>query len=272
MSNVRTIELNSSYTMPMVGLGTWALNGQTCLKAIEAFIKAGGRLIDTASFYHNEAELGQAVKKAVAEGLVRRDELFVITKLYPNQFAHAHEAIEKAFESLGLEYLDMMLLHHPGRYDVEAYQEMERYVAQGKIKSLGLSNYYIKELSDFLPKVTLKPALVQNEIHPYYQDTQVVNFIQEQGIVVQAWYPLAGRGHRQELLNDKVIRAIAGELKVTPTQVVLRWHLQRHIVTIPASSNVSHIQENLDIFDFELSAEHMAAIAKLNRNEKYDWY
>ncbi len=132
-----------------------------------------------------------------------------------------------------------MLLHHPGTNDVKAYKAMEKYQAAGKIKSLGISCFYVKELTEFLPQVSVKPVLVQNEIHPYYQDTEVVDFIHKNDIVVQ---------------------------------VILRWHWQRNVVAIPGSSNPAHIAENHDIFDFELSDDKMARIASLNRNEKHDWY
>jgi diketogulonate reductase-like aldo/keto reductase len=149
---------------------------------------------------------------------------------------------------------------------------MEEYVKQGKIRSLGLSNWYIEELTDFLPQVNIMPSLVQNEIHPYYQEKEVVPFIQEKGIVMQCWYPLGGRGHTAELLGDETITAIAQAHGVSSAQVILRWDLQRGITVIPGSSNPDHIRENLDLFDFELSSEEMKRISDLDRNEKHDWY
>ena len=166
----------------------------------------------------------------------------------------------------------MMLLHHPGTDDVKAYKAMEKYVEQGKIRSLGLSNWYIKELTSFLPQVTITPALVQNEIHPYYQEQDVVPFIQNKGIVVQCWYPLGGRGYTAELLGDETICAIAEAHGVSAAQVILRWDLQRGIVVIPGSGNEQHIIENLDLFGFELTPEEMEQIAALDRSEKHDWY
>ena len=155
---------------------------------------------------------------------------------------------------------------------MEAYKAMESYVEQGKIRSLGLSNWYMEELTDFLPQVTIMPALVQNEIHPYYQEQDVVPFIQEKGIVVQCWYPLGGRGHTAELLGDETIRSIADAHGVSSAQVILRWDLQRGIVVIPGSSNPEHIKENLDLFGFSLTDEEMTAISNLDRNEKHAWY
>jgi diketogulonate reductase-like aldo/keto reductase len=268
----RTVLLNSGYTMPIMGLGTYALDYDTCVNSVMALIENGGRLIDTAYMYGNEEAVGEGVRRAIAEFGVSREEIFVITKIYPNQFSDPESAIEMALEKLDIGYIDMMLLHHPGSNDVEAYLAMEKYVTEGKIRSLGLSNWYIEELTDFLPQVNIMPALVQNEIHPYYQEQEVVPFIQEKGIVVQCWYPLGGRGYTQELLTDETISSIAAAHKISAAQVILRWDLQRGIVVIPGSSNPEHIRENLDLFGFELTSEDMEQIAVLDRDEKHDWY
>ena len=268
----RTVLLNSGYTMPIMGLGTYALDYDTCVNSVMALIENGGRLIDTAYMYGNEEAVGEGVRRAIAEFGVSREEIFVITKIYPNQFSDPESAIEMALEKLDIGYIDMMLLHHPGRNNVEAYLAMEKYVTEGKIRSLGLSNWYIEELTDFLPQVNIMPALVQNEIHPYYQEQEVVPFIQEKGIVVQCWYPLGGRGYTQELLTDETISSIAAAHEISAAQVILRWDLQRGIVVIPGSSNPEHIRENLDLFGFELTSEDMEQIAVLDRDEKHDWY
>ena len=268
----RTVLLNSGYTMPILGLGTYALDHDTCVNSVKALLQNGGRLIDTAYMYHNEEAVGEGVRQAMEEYGVPREDIFVITKLYPNQFSDPEAAIEMALEKLDIGYIDMMLLHHPGTDDVKAYKAMETYVEQGKIRSLGLSNWYVEELTDFLPQITIMPALVQNEIHPYYQEQDVVPFIQEKGIVVQYWYPLGGRGHTADLLGDETIRSIAEAHGVSSAQVILRWDLQRGIVVIPGSSNPEHIKENLDLFGFALTDEEMAAISNLDRNEKHDWY
>ena len=263
-----TVRLNSGYTMPIMGLGTYSLSDEECCDSVTALLEAGGRLIDTASYYGNEAAVGRAVR----DSGVPREEVFVITKLYPSQFAGADEAIDEALEKLDIGYIDLMLLHHPGAGDVEAYKAMERAVAAGKIRSIGLSNWYVEELEAFLPQVDTVPALVQNEIHPYYQEQGVVPYIQSHGIVVQGWYPFGGRGHTAELLGDEVIVDIAGAHGVTAAQVILRWNLQRGVVVIPGSSDPDHIRENVDILDFSLTEEDMARIAALDRNEKHDWY
>ena len=267
-----TVLLNSGYAMPIMGLGTYALDHDTCVNSVKTLLKNGGRLIDTAYMYHNEEAVGEGIRQAMEEYGIPREEIFVITKIYPSQFIDPEAAIDTALEKLDIGYIDMMLLHHPGTDDVKAYKAMETYVEQGKIRSLGLSNWYVDELTEFLPQVTIMPALVQNEIHPYYQEQDVVPFIQEKGIVVQCWYPLGGRGHTAELLGDETIRSIAEAHGVSSAQVILRWDLQRGIVVIPGSSDPEHIKENLDLFGFELTDEEMAAISFLDRGEKHDWY
>ena len=174
-----TLVMNNGLTLPTAGIGTYSLHGQTCFNSVYSALKSGVRLIDTAYMYGNEKEVGQAVRQAVADGICKREDITVITKIYP------------------------------GTNDVKAYKAMEKYQAEGKIKSLGISCFYVKELSEFLPRVNVKPVLVQNEIHPYYQDTEVVDFILKNDIVVQAWYPLGGRGFQGELLKAPAIPPIS---------------------------------------------------------------
>ncbi len=264
----KTVMLNSGYEMPILGLGTYSLLDDTCVNSVVAELQSGGRLIDTAYMYHNEEAVGEGIKQSG----VPREEIFVETKLYPNQYADAANAINEALEKLDVEYIDLMLLHHPGTNDVEAYKAMEQAVKDGKIRSIGLSNWYIEELEEFLPQITIMPALVQNEIHPYYQELEVVPYIQSLGIVVQGWYPLGGRGYTADLLGNETIKAIADAHGVSAAQVILRWNLQRNVIVIPGSSNPDHIKENLDLFDFELSGEEMEQIKALDRDEKHDWY
>ena len=261
--------LNSGYEMPIMGLGTYSLSDEECYNAVTALLEAGGRLIDTAYMYGNEAAVGRAVR----DSDVPREEIFVITKIYPGeQFANPEKAIQDALDKLNIGYIDMMLLHHPGANDVQAYLAMEKSVEAGQIHSIGLSNWYIKELEEFLPQVNIMPALVQNEIHPYYQENDVIPYIQNLGIAVQGWYPFGGRGHTSELLGDSVISDIANVHGVTAAQVILRWNLQKGVVVIPGSGNPDHIRENLDLFGFELTDDEMQQINQLDRNEKHDWY
>jgi len=262
------VTLNSGHTMPVLGIGTYSLHGETCLNAVKSALGLGFRKMDTAYMYGNEEEVGQAVR----ESGIPREEIFVATKLYPNQFSDAEGAIDLALEKLGLDYIDLMLLHHPGEGDVAAYKAMERAVEAGKIRSIGLSNWYVEEMEEFLPKVSTTPAMVQNEIHPYYQEKEVIDYMHAKGIVMEAWYPLGGRGYNSELLSDATLRKIARDHGKSLVQVILRWDLQNGVVFIPGSSDPQHMLENISVFDFELSDGEMSAIDALNRDEKHDWY
>lgn len=267
--NAPTVKLNSGYEMPILGLGTYSLHGDTCKNAVLSALSQGYRLIDTAYMYGNEREIGEAIR----ESSVPREEIFVITKIYPGeQFANPEKAIQNALDALNIGYIDMMLLHHPGTNDVKAYKAIEKFVKLGKIRSIGLSNWYTEEIDDFIAQVQIKPALVQNEIHPYYQERAVVPYMHKRGIVMQAWYPLGGRGYTSALLADSTIANIAEAHNVSSAQVIVRWHLQRGVAAIPGSSNPAHILENISVFDFELSEAEMNDIAALDRNEKHDWY
>ena len=246
------VRLNSGHMLPVVGLGTYALHGDACVNAVYQAVQSGYRLIDTASFYGNERE--------------------VQTKLYPNQYSHAEQAIDEALSKLDIGYIDMMLLHHHASDDVTAYQAIEQAIREGKVRTAGISCYYIRDMDAFLPKVSMKPALIQNEIHPFYQDRPVVEHIQKRGIVVQGWYPLGGRGFTGALLNNPVCKEIAASHGKTVAQVILRWNLQKGVVVIPGSSDPEHLRENLSLFDFALTEREMERIATLDRKEKHDWY
>ena len=198
----RTVMLNSGYEMPINGLGTYSLHGDECINAVKSALSNGVRLIDTASAYGNEEEIGQAIREAIDEGIVQREDIFVTTKIYPgNEMEYPARSIQACLDRLDIGYVDLT---------------MEQFVEEGKIRSIRLSNWYVEELTDFLPQVDTVPAVVQN----------VIPFIQDLGIVVQGWYPLGGRGHTGELLGDSVISEIAGAHGVSSAQVILRWNLQ----------------------------------------------
>lgn len=239
----RTVTLNSGYEMPAAGLGTYALSDEECYNSVTALLEDGGRLIDTASYYGNEESVGRAIR----DSDVPRKEIFVTTKIYPTEFDDPEGAIEACLERLDIGYIDLMLLHHPGAGEINAYREIEKAIDAGKIRSAGVSCYYIRETDAFLKNVSTPPALIQNEIHPYYQDTDVVRHIQSlsQKIVVQSWYPLGGRGYTGPMLNNRVIDEIAGRYGKSPAQVILRWDLQNGVAVIPGSSSPKHIRENI---------------------------
>lgn len=175
-------------------------------------------------------------------------------------------------KKLNIDYIDMMLLHHPATNDVSAYKAIEKAIQDGKVRTVGISCYYIRETDSFLNKVSRKPALIQNEIHPYYQDGPVVEHIQKKGIVVQGWYPLGGRGYIEPMFHNPVLQEIATAHGKSVAQVILRWSLQKGVSVIPGSSNPDHIRENISVFDFELTNQEMESIAALNKDEKHDWY
>lgn len=262
------ITLNSGYEMPVLGLGTYSLLEDECVNSVSEALKLGFRKIDTAYIYDNEESVGEGIRKSG----VPREDVFVTTKLYMNQYANATKAIDDALKRLDVDYIDLMLLHHPGQNDEKAYKAMEKAVRQGKIRSIGLSNYYIEELEAFLPNVTITPALIQNEIHPYYQEKEVVDYLHGKGIAIEAWYPFGGRGYTGKLFQDETIASIAEKHNQSSAQIILRWHLQRGVVAIPGSSNPDHIQENISVFDFKLSQKEMEQIGALDRGEKHDWY
>ena len=268
----KTVLLNSGYEMPITGLGTYTQQDETCINSILLYVENGGRMFDTAFMYGNEEAVGEGMRQAMEKFNLKREDLFVCTKIYPTQYDDPETAIEEALRKLNVEYIDLMFLHHPGPMDVKAYHALEKYQEMGKIHSIGLSNWYERELEELMKEVTVLPSLIQNEIHPYYQEKNVVKYMQKKGIAMEGWYPLGGRGPTSELLSDETIVKIAEAHNVTPAQVILRWDLQRGIIVIPGSTNEKHIKENLDLYGFELSDEEMEEIAKLDRNTKFDWY
>lgn len=269
-----TVMLNSGYEMPILGLGTFQLSDSECENSVYHALLYGGRLIDTARIYGNEAAVGRAIQRAIDEGICTREEIFVTTKMWTSDFDDGDAAIDASLERLGLDYIDLMILHHsqPSN-DVEAYQAMERAVADGKLRSIGLSNYYEPEDFDRLVEATtIVPALLQNETHLYHQSREMKEHIAQYGTVMESWYPLGGRGQTQILFDDPTVVSIAEAHDKTSAQIILRWHLQAGNIAIPGSSNPDHILENLSIFDFSLSDEEMEQLTALDKNERFADY
>lgn len=269
-----TVMLNSGYEMPILGIGTFRLSGGEAENSVYWALRDGYRLIDTARIYGNEADVGRGIQRAIEEGFVTREEIFVTTKMWTDDFDNGAEAIDASLERLGLDYIDLMILHHsqPSN-DVEAYQAMEQAVSEGKLRSIGLSNYYTPEDFDRLVNATsITPALLQNETHPYHQSMEMKEHLRQYGTVMESWFPLGGRGNTQTLFNDEVISGIAQAHGKTSAQIILRWHLQAGNIAIPGSSNEDHIQENFEIFDFELTDEEMEQMTGLDRNERFAGY
>ena len=260
--------------MPVLGIGCFALSDQQAENSVYWALRDGYRLIDTARIYGNEQGVGRGIRRAIDEGFVTREEIFVTTKMWTSDFGNGDAAVDASLQRLGLDYIDLMILHHsqPSN-DVQAYQAMERAVEAGKLRSIGLSNFYEPADFDRLVNVTtVKPAVLQNETHPYHQSKEMQSHIDQYGTVLESWFPLGGRGNTQTLFNDSSIRAIAEAHGKTSAQIILRWHLQAGNIAIPGSSNEAHIQENCEIFDFSLTDEEMQQMTALDKNQRFADY
>lgn len=269
-----TVLLNSGYDMPVLGVGTYQLTDEEAENSVYWALKYGARLIDTANIYGNEEGVGRGIKRAIEEGIVTREDIFVTTKMWTSDYDNPDQAIDESLQKLDLEYIDLMILHHSQEAnDVNAYQGMERAVEEGKLHSIGLSNFYEPEDFDRLVSATsITPALLQNETHPYHQSAVMKEHITNYGTVMESWYPLGGRGNTQQLFEDEIISNIATTHNKSSAQVILRWQLQAGNIAIPGSSNEAHVQENCDIFDFPLSEAEMQQIAAMNRDERNSSY
>lgn len=269
-----TVLLNNGVTMPILGIGCFGLSNEQAENSVYWALRDGYRLIDTARIYGNEEGVGRGIQRAIDEGFVTREEIFVTTKMWTSDFNDGDAAVEASLRRLNLDYIDLMILHHsqPSN-DVEAYKAMERAVEDGKLRCVGLSNFYTGDDFDRLVNATtITPVLLQNETHPYHQSEEMKEHLEQYGTVMESWFPLGGRGNTQTLFNDPVISAIAAAHGKTSAQVILRWHLQAGNIAIPGSSNEAHIQENFEIFDFELSDAEMEQLASLNKDQRFASY
>lgn len=267
----KTVKLNSGYEMPILGLGTWTLSNEEAENSVYHALKDGFRLIDTARYFQCETGVGKGIKKAVEEGIVKREDVFVTSKIMPGDYERAAQGIDDSLRDLGLDYIDLMLIHQPGSNDEAVYKAMEQAVRDGKVRSIGISNYYTPEAFDeVMSYAQIPPAVIQNENHIYYQNTALQEYVRKYGVVVESWYPFGGRGHTSENFNNETITAIAKSHGKTSAQVILRWHLQAGYIAIPGSSNPDHIAENYRIFDFELTDDEMRQIAAVNKNQRYE--
>ena len=265
------VALNSGYPMPVIGLGTWTLSDEEAEASVYAALKTGMRLIDSARYYGNEAGVGRGIRRAMDDGIVTREEVFVTSKIMPGDYDRAARGIDDSLRDLGLDYVDLMLIHQPGWNDEAVYRAMEQAVRDGKVRSIGISNYYTPEAVDkILSFAEIMPAVIQNENHLYYQNKALQEYVQQYGIVVESWYPFGGRGHTQEHFTNETVVRIANAHGKTPAQIILRWQVQDGYITIPGSSNAAHITENNDIFDFALTDEEMAEIRHLDRQKRYE--
>ncbi len=266
-----TVMLNSGYTMPIIGLGTWTLSNEEAEESVYAALSCGMRLIDTARYYQCEVGVGRGLQRAIDDGIVKREDVFITSKVMPSDYDRAAQGIDDSLHDLNVDYVDLMLIHQPGSNDEAVYKAMEQAVKDGKLRSIGISNYYTKEqVDEVLSYAEITPAVIQNENHLYYQNSELREYVKQYGIVLESWYPFGGRGHTQEHFGNELINELAGKYGKTPAQIILRWHIQDGYITIPGSSNPEHIEENFDIFDFELTDEEMESIRALDRQERYE--
>ena len=265
----RYVILNNGIKMPIIGLGTWTFTNEEAEETVYIAIKNGYRLIDTAQYYGDEVGVGKGVRKAIDEGIVKREDIFVTSKIYAS--TDHNKAIEKSLNNLDLDYIDLLLIHQPGFDDKGLYQTMEKYYKEGKLKAIGISNYYTKEaIDEVLSYAEIVPAVIQNENHIYYQNNELQEYVKQYGIIIESWYPFGGRGHTSENFNNEVIKELAEKYNKTSAQIILRWQLQAGYIASPGSRNPDHIKENISIFDFELSDEDMKKIYNINENRRYE--
>ncbi len=263
MTNVPTITLNDGHTIPQLGFGVWQVSTEDIVPAVRKALEVGYRHIDTAAIYGNEEGVGQAIK----ESGIPRDQLFVTTKLWNDRHGDVRAAITESLGKLGLDYLDLYLTHWPvpqqNKY-LDAWLAMEEAQRDGLTRSIGVSNHQREHLELIMDKGTVTPAVNQIEVHPTLTQDAMVDFDKSKGIVTEAWSPL---GQAKDLENP-VITELAQQLGRTPAQVILRWHLQRGLVVFPKSVTPKRIEENFDVFGFELDDAAMQKIAGLDDSNR----
>ena len=257
------ITLNNGVDMPILGLGTFLLSSDDAENAVISALKNGYELIDTANAYVNEKAVGRGMKKSG----IPRDKIFLETKLWPVYYEDDH-AIDETLKRLDTDYIDLMILHQPSGNYIAGYRQLEKAYKEGKLRAIGISNFNKKEIQEILDNCEIVPALIQVEVHPYYPQTGLREFLAKEKIEIQAWYPLGGRDNKA-ILKEKVIEELALKYNKSPAQIILRWHTQMNIIVIPGSKTESHIKENIDIFDFTLTKEDMIKIASIDKNQPF---
>ena len=256
------IKLNDGNKMPTLGLGTFLLSPKDAEEAVYNALKDGYRLIDTANAYMNERAVGRGIKKS---GVARKD-IFLESKLWPTVYTK-ETAIDEMLDRLGTDYVDLLLLHQPAGDYMAGYKMMEKAVKEGKVKSIGISNFEGGPLKKILENCEIKPSVIQVEAHPYYPQNELKKILDENDIHIQAWYPL-GHGDKA-LLEEPIFKELGEKYGKTPAQIILRWHVQSGNIVIPGSKNPEHIKDNADIFDFELTGDEMDKINKLDKGVRY---
>ena len=254
--------MNNGVKMPMAGIGTFLLKPNEAEGAVASALNDGVRLIDTANAYMNEKAVGRAMSKSN----VKREDIFLVTKLWPNVYA-SETAVDETLKRLQTDYIDLLFLHQPAGDWRTGYKTMEKAYKEGKVRALGLSNFPEDALQEILDTAEIKPQMVQVEAHPYYPETELKKTLKKYGMGLMAWYPL-GHGDKS-LIQEPVFTKLAEKYHKTNAQIILRWHIQEGNVVIPGSKNPQHIRDNFNIFDFALTDEEMNEIAGINKNVRY---
>ena len=256
------VTLNNGIKMPMAGIGTFLLTPDEAEASVLSALACGYRLIDTANAYVNEKAVGRAMKKSG----VSREEIFLETKLWP-AFYEQPDAVEKTLERLDTDYIDLLLIHQPAGNYIAGCKLMEKAYKEGKVKAIGLSNFSQSQIREILDICEVKPVVLQTEVHPYYQEKKLKDYLKKEGIVIQAWYPL-GHGDKA-LLEEPLFQELGKKYGKSSAQIILRWHIQSGNIVIPGSKSPAHIQDNFDLFDFSLTAWEMAQISIMDKNVRY---
>ena len=256
------LKLNNGIEMPSIGIGTFMIEPDDAEKSVEFALKNGYRLIDTANAYVNEKAVGRGIKKSE----VAREEIFVSTKLWPSVYED-DAAVDKTLERLGLDYIDLLFIHQPTSNWKEGYKQLENAYKEGKIKSIGISNFEGKYIEELLEICEIKPQVIQVEAHPYFTQDELRRITDKEDIKIMSWYPL-GHGD-SNLINEPIFTELAKKYNKTNAQIILKWHTQMGFIVIPGTKNPEHIKDNFDIFDFELIDDDMSEIAKINKNLRY---
>jgi len=257
----KTLTLNNNTKIPLIGFGTWKITGQDAYDAVTAALKAGYRHIDTAMIYHNEQEVG----RAIADSGIPREELFITTKLWNDDHDDVQAAFDTSLKKLGLEYVDLYLMHWPLETRLHAYSKMEAIYTTAKARAIGVSNFTERHLSELLMNSKIVPVVNHVEFNPFLNQKELKNLCESKGITIEAYSPLT---HANKL-NDEKLKIIAAKYDKSPAQVLLRWAVQQNIVVIPKSSNEGRIAENFAIFDFELSDEDLQTMNDWNEDARF---
>ena len=259
---METIVLNNGAKCPVIGIGTYMLSPADAENSVREALKMGYSLVDTANAYVNERAVGRGMK----ESGVKREDVFLSTKLWPSEYENPN-AVDETLARLGVDYVDLLYIHQPAGSWLAGYRQLEKAYKEGKAKSIGISNFEGKYIAELETKWEIAPQFIQVEAHPYFTQKELRKTLDQYGIKLMSWYPL-GHGDRS-LQNEPIFAELGKKYGKTPVQVILRWHTQMGFAVIPGSRNVEHIRDNLNILDFTLTEEEMAQIAKLDKGERY---